>query len=47
MKPFNLKVLGFLSVGHLTVDVYQGALPVAGSAPGLIVRSAPGQGGPA
>ncbi len=27
MKPFNLKVLLFLSLGHLTVDVYQGALP--------------------
>jgi FSR family fosmidomycin resistance protein-like MFS transporter len=27
MKPFNLRVLAFLSLGHLTVDVYQGALP--------------------
>jgi FSR family fosmidomycin resistance protein-like MFS transporter len=27
MRPFNLKVLVFLSLGHLTVDVYQGALP--------------------
>ncbi|MGD0487662.1 MAG: hypothetical protein ABSB94_10765 [Syntrophorhabdales bacterium] len=47
MRPFNLKVPVSLSLGRLTVDVYQGALPVAGSAPGLIVRSAPGQGGPA
>ncbi len=27
MKPLNMKVLLFLSLGHLTVDVYQGALP--------------------
>jgi FSR family fosmidomycin resistance protein-like MFS transporter len=27
MKKFNLKVLIILSMGHLTVDIYQGALP--------------------
>ncbi|MCX5812093.1 MAG: MFS transporter [Proteobacteria bacterium] len=27
MKKFNLKVLLILSLGHLTVDIYQGALP--------------------
>ena len=27
MKQFNLKVLVILSLGHLTVDIYQGALP--------------------
>jgi len=27
MKKFNLKVLIILSLGHLTVDIYQGALP--------------------
>jgi FSR family fosmidomycin resistance protein-like MFS transporter len=27
MTPFNLKALLFLSLGHLTVDIYQGALP--------------------
>lgn len=27
MKKFNLKVLLLLSFGHLTVDIYQGALP--------------------
>ncbi len=27
MKQFNLKVLIILSLGHLTVDIYQGALP--------------------
>jgi MFS transporter, FSR family, fosmidomycin resistance protein len=28
MKKFNLKVLIILSLGHLVVDIYQGALPV-------------------
>ncbi len=28
MKKFNLKVLLILSLGHLVVDIYQGALPV-------------------
>lgn len=27
MTPFNPRVLLFLSLGHLTVDIYQGALP--------------------
>jgi FSR family fosmidomycin resistance protein-like MFS transporter len=27
MRRFNLRVLVFLSLGHLTVDIYQGALP--------------------